>query len=230
MRILKESLIVLIGAKAPVDAYRVAMGAEQEKDTEFDPMTEMTFSKCIELFAESIPGIIIQLSAIVNAINSRENVSIAAYLSLAVSLLTTGFTSATISYDYDTNPQKRAFNPEFYGYVPDDGRRRAFLFSTMILLSATQVLIKATLIIILALLGSRFPVYYLLGDMAFYLLYKVARRDFTHWVPLEGVVGLVISGLIRIVIKFVVDFAAIIQFRHPYEVSKTMALSIQLGF
>ena len=74
MRILKECLIVLTGSKSPVDAYRVAMGAEQEKDTLMDPMTEMAFSKCIELFAESIPGIIIQLSAIVRTINSGENV------------------------------------------------------------------------------------------------------------------------------------------------------------
>ena len=48
------------GMKAAVDSYRVAMGAEQEKDTQFDPITELTFSKCIEMFAESIPGIVIQ--------------------------------------------------------------------------------------------------------------------------------------------------------------------------
>jgi hypothetical protein len=217
LRILKECFIVLAGFKAPVDAYRVAMGAEQEKDTDLDPMMEMTFSKVIELFAEGIPGIIIQLSAIVSTINSGESVTMTAYLSLAVSLLTTGFISATISYDYDTDPQKRAFNPEFYGYVPDDGRRRAFLFATMILLSATQVLIKATLIIVLASIGSWLPLYYILGDTVFYLLYKVMRRDFTHWLPLEGFVSLVVSGLIRVIIKLVVDFAAIIQFRHPYD-------------
>ena len=146
-----------------------------------------------------------------------------AYLSLAVSLLTTGFISATLSYDFDTDPQKRAFNPEFYGYVPDDGGKRALLFITMILLSATQVLIKATLIIVLAAIGSRFLLYYLLADTAFYLMYKVARRDFTYWVPVEGVAGLVASGLVRVVVKFVVDFAAIMHFRHPYEVSKDMA-------
>eukprot|EP00519_Triparma_laevis_P012762 CAMPEP_0182500664 /NCGR_PEP_ID=MMETSP1321-20130603/9697_1 /TAXON_ID=91990 /ORGANISM="Bolidomonas sp., Strain RCC1657" /LENGTH=248 /DNA_ID=CAMNT_0024705163 /DNA_START=34 /DNA_END=777 /DNA_ORIENTATION=+ len=140
------------------------------------------------------------------------------YLSLAVSLLTTGFISATISYDFDTDPQKRAFNPEFYGYVPDDGRKRAFLFATMILLSATQILIKALLIIVLASIGSRFPVYYILGDMAFYLLYKIVRKDFTYWLPLEGVVGMVTSVFQRVICKVVVDFAAIIQFRHPYEV------------
>ena len=149
----------------------------------------------------------------------------AAYLSLLVSLLTTGFTSATISYDFDTDPQRRTYNPEFYGYVPDNGRKRALLFLTMILLSATQVLIKATLIVVLASISSRSPAYFLLGDMSFYLLYKVVRRDFTHWLPLEGVVGMVISFIARVIAKFVVDFAAIIHYRHPYEVSDAMALS-----
>ena len=102
LRILKECLIVLTGFKGPWDAYKVAMGTEQEEDTQFDPMMEMTFNKCIELFAESIPGIIIQLSAIFSTINSGENVTIAAFLSLAISLLTTGFISATLSYDFDT--------------------------------------------------------------------------------------------------------------------------------
>ena len=48
----------MTGGKAPVDAYRVAMGAEQEKDTEIDPMREMMFCKVIELCAESIPAIV----------------------------------------------------------------------------------------------------------------------------------------------------------------------------
>ena len=94
----------------------------------------------------------------------------------------------------------------------------------MILLSAVQVLIKATLIIGLASIGSRSPAYYLLGDIAFYLLYKVVRRDFTYWVPVDGFLGLVASVIARVMVKFVVDFADIMQFRHPNEVSTAMAL------
>ncbi|GMH49712.1 hypothetical protein TrVE_jg2396 [Triparma verrucosa] len=67
-KLLKEWAIVLIGMKGPWDAYRVAIGAEQEKDTEFDPIMEMSFSKGIEIFAESIPAILIQSSAILMAI------------------------------------------------------------------------------------------------------------------------------------------------------------------
>ncbi|GMH60916.1 hypothetical protein TrLO_g13642 [Triparma laevis f. longispina] len=40
-RILKEMTVVVTGLKAPVDAYRVASGAEKEKDSQFDPMSEI---------------------------------------------------------------------------------------------------------------------------------------------------------------------------------------------
>ncbi|GMH67615.1 hypothetical protein TL16_g04726 [Triparma laevis f. inornata] len=74
VRILKEMAVVVIGMKAPLDAYRVASGAEQEKDTEFDPMSEMMCNKCVEMFAESIPGIIIQTSAILSTMNAGDEV------------------------------------------------------------------------------------------------------------------------------------------------------------
>ena len=90
LRIFKEMLIVVSGMKAAVDAYKVASGAGQEKDTEFDPVTEMTCSKCIEMFAESIPGIIIQTGAIISELNSGDLPSRMAYISLLFSTLTTG--------------------------------------------------------------------------------------------------------------------------------------------
>ncbi|GMH92017.1 hypothetical protein TrST_g565 [Triparma strigata] len=45
----------------------------------------------------------------------------------------------------------------------------------------------------------------------------LARRDFTYWLPVYGVTGVLLSGIIRIIIKLIVDFAAIVHFRHPYE-------------
>ncbi|GMH64810.1 hypothetical protein TL16_g04049 [Triparma laevis f. inornata] len=143
LRILKEMVYVFTSLKAPVDASRVAMGAEKEKDTEMDPMTEMTLSKVTEMFAESIPGALIQTSATLSTLRSGEIVSTAAYLSLLSSLLTTGFVSATISYDFDTDPKKRAAKPDFYGFVPDSSRRRALMFVTMVLMSGIMVLMKS---------------------------------------------------------------------------------------
>ncbi|GMI18488.1 hypothetical protein TrLO_g14653 [Triparma laevis f. longispina] len=90
-RTLKEMAYVITGMKPAVDAYGVASGAEKEKDTELDPMLEMTFSKGIEMFSESIPGIIIQTSAIISYLNSGVTVLMTPYLSQAVSVLTTGY-------------------------------------------------------------------------------------------------------------------------------------------
>ena len=140
------------------------------------------------------------------------------YISLLVSTMTTGFVSATLSYDYDTDPKKRAFNPEFYGYVPDDARKRAALFVTMTLMSADQVLIHGILVVILGSIARSYALLYLVGNMVLYFIYKVVRGDLRHWLPLYGLTGSVISVLIRLVIKSVVDFTGCIQFRHPYDV------------
>ena len=217
-RILRQMFVVVTGMKAPLDAYKVAMGSEQEKDTEFDPMTEMTISKCAEIFTESIPGIMIQSSAIISTMERGGSSSFMAYLSLLVSVLTTGFVSSTVSYDLDTDPKKRAFNPEFYGYVPDSARKRASLFVTMIICSSVQVLMKSMLVVLLGWIAPSYASLYLLGELVLYLCYKMLRRDFQYWLPLNGMAGLAFSFLFRMVQKFVADFTGCAHFRHPYEV------------
>ncbi|GMH53091.1 hypothetical protein TL16_g01370 [Triparma laevis f. inornata] len=111
LRVVKECLIVVVGMKAPWDAYRVAMGAEQEKGSILDAWSELIWSKCIEIFSESIPGIIIQSSAILSTMDSGREVLSRSIFSLVISLLTTGFVSATLSYDFDT---VRCFVCKFY--------------------------------------------------------------------------------------------------------------------
>ncbi|GMH73697.1 hypothetical protein TL16_g06259 [Triparma laevis f. inornata] len=217
-RIFKEVLIVLLGFKGPVDAYRVASGAEKEKDTMLDPITEMTLSKCIEMFAESIPSTIIQTSAIINDLNSGGSISTTTYLSLLVSVLTTGFVSATLSYDWDTDPINRAKMPDFYGYVPDLPRVRTGMFMSLMGISSVKVLLTALLIVCLGYINVMYVVYFIGGDMMFYLVLKAVRGDFRYWLRIDGLAGLAISLLVRVVVKFIVDFAGIFQFRHPNEV------------
>ncbi|GMH72902.1 hypothetical protein TL16_g06036 [Triparma laevis f. inornata] len=213
-----EPMVVVIRLKAPLDAYRVASGTEQEKDTEFDPMMEMIIGKCTEMFAESIPGIVIQTSAIIHDMNSGGSISMTTYLSLAVSILTTGFVSATLSYDYDTDPKMRAIKPDFYGYVPDNTKKRAALFVTMALMSAVQVLTKGILVVTVGFVEEIYALLYLIGDILLFLIYKVVQRDFRYWIKIDGATGLAISLAVRVIVKFIVDFAAIIHYRHPYEI------------
>ncbi|GMH62408.1 hypothetical protein TrST_g13776 [Triparma strigata] len=140
-----------------------------------------------------------------------------AVVSLVISLLTTGFVSATISYDWDTDPKQRAVMPDFYGFVPDSPRLRTVIFVTMMSLSVVQVLLKTILIVCLGSIKTTYIWFYIGGDIVVYLGYKLFRGDFRYWVPIDGAPGLVVSGLIRVLVKTITDYAGIIQFRHPYE-------------
>jgi hypothetical protein len=46
---MKEVAIVLVGMKAPWDAYRIAIGEEKEENATVDPLMEMTFNKVAEV-------------------------------------------------------------------------------------------------------------------------------------------------------------------------------------
>jgi hypothetical protein len=81
LRVMMEWFPILIGFKPAVDAYRVATGAKQEVGAAMDPMNEMTVMKVVEMFAEAIPGVIIQLMAIAT---SDKDVGTSAWLSVAV--------------------------------------------------------------------------------------------------------------------------------------------------
>jgi hypothetical protein len=62
---------------------------------------------------------------------------------------------------------------------------------------------------------------YLVGVMAVYLLYKLARRDFQYWVPTAGA-G--VSLLSRVLMKIYTDFSGNPQFRHPNEIGGSVYL------
>ena len=223
-KVFKECLIVLFGLKAPWDAYRVAMGAEHEAGAVFEPLIEMTLSKCVELFTESIPAILIQTAAILNVIESggtftgENRVTKTSLTSLFVSVMAVGFVSATISYDFDTDPKRRAKNPEFYGYVPDSSKKRPIMFSALINMTASSVLIKSILICVLGRIDSIYPWYYLGLDVVLFIVIKMARNDFSYWIPIEGRLGTAISLLVRPIEKVIADFTGCVHLRHPIEV------------
>jgi hypothetical protein len=182
MRVLREWVPILLGYKPAVDAYRVATGAKQEVGAAGEPMLEMTMMKIIEMFSEAIPGVIIQLMAI--ATSDKEDVGTSAWLSVAVSAITTGFASATISYDFDTDPDKRALVPDFFGYIPAKASKRTLVFVSMLLFTAGMLLIRCTTIVLLGLKGGRWVFLYIGADLGLYLLVKILRGDFWYWLPL----------------------------------------------
>jgi hypothetical protein len=214
-RVLREWIPILLGYKPAVDAYRVATGSKQEVGTALDPMLEMTFMKMAEMFAEAIPGVIIQLMAIAT---SDKDVGTSAWLSVAVSAITTGFASATISYDWDTDPAKRGETPDFYGYIPANASKRTIVFVSMLLFTAGMLLIRCTTIVLLGLMGGSWAFLYIGADLGLYLLVKILRGDFWYWTPIGGKAEIVSSISMRVIVKIVVDFTSMVHFRHPNEV------------
>ena len=91
----KEMLIVLTGMKLAVDCKRVVIGQEMEEHHVFDAKTELVCTMGIEMIAESIPGCLLQLYVLLKV----GNVSRATVGSVLVSAMTTGFSSASISFE-----------------------------------------------------------------------------------------------------------------------------------
>ena len=197
-----ECIPVLVGLKPALDAHRVVSGSKMQEGKIVDPLLEMTMTKNVEMFAEAIPGVIIQLSAILSA----GRASNAATISLAISALTTGFISATMSYDWDTDPKKRLKSSEFYGYIPDSARQRTALFTSMVFISALMLLVRALVLVMLGLVSRYAALCYFGIDMGMYLLFKIVRDDFFYWLPFEGGMELAVSIIGRVMVKIVVDF------------------------
>ena len=114
------------------------------------------------------------------------------------------------------DPAARKKSPTFYGYIPDDGSRTV-IFGCMLLNSALLLLIRSFSAAMLILVKKRYFALYLASDMALYLLQKVARGDFHYWIPIDGALGLLISLIVRVMVKILTDFTGVIHFRHPHE-------------
>jgi hypothetical protein len=121
------------------------------------------------------------------------------------------------SYDFDTDPNNRRENPDFFGFIPDDGTTRTILLILLTVNSAALLLIRSFSGALLFAMDPSYLGQYWLGDVAIYLAQKVARGDFWYFVPIEGLAGFVVSLVQRIVIKTITDYSGVLQFRHPGE-------------
>ena len=81
----------------------VASGAEEAEGASIEPLTEMVYTKCGELVFEAVPGLVLQLIAVLNA---KENTT-SVFVSLVISTASAAFTGTTIFWDFDTDPKKR---------------------------------------------------------------------------------------------------------------------------
>jgi hypothetical protein len=87
----------------------------------------------------------------------------------------------------------------------------------MIINGALLLLVRSVSLALLAMVGGQWVLVYLVSDMGLYFVYKILRRDLWHWIGLEGAASVIESVLGRLIVKVLVDFTGVIQFRGPGE-------------
>ena len=90
---IREIFITILFLRPAVDAYRISTN-HNDREATFDPLVELMVNKATELGSESIPGAVLQMYVI---LTDRANAGTHALLSIAISIMTTGYTSAMIS-------------------------------------------------------------------------------------------------------------------------------------
>jgi hypothetical protein len=155
----------------------------------------------------------LQFYVILKTLKGTGGASSSSITSLLISALSTGYSSATITWDFDTGNQRRRDEPEFYGMIPD-GMRGNVVFLCMILNSAMLLLVRSLSYALLMLVNPAYVLYYALGDTTFFFLQKSARGDFKYFANVDGLAGLLIFDILfQFVTKTITDFTGLVQFR-----------------
>jgi hypothetical protein len=162
-----------------------------------------------------VAGCVLQFYVLLKTLKGTGGASSSSITSLLISALSTGYSSATITWDFDTGNQRRRDEPEFYGMIPD-GLRGNVVFLCMILNSAMLLLVRSLSYAMLMLANPAYVLYYALGDSSFFFLQKAARGDIKYFANVDGLAGLLLFDfLIQFITKTIVDFTGLVQFRGP---------------
>jgi len=231
VRFAKEILITLTGFKPAIDAHRVSSSAQQEKFMVCDCKAELGLTKACEMFAESIPGCLLQSYAYLQLLKQGKN-STEALASIFISAFTAGFTCASIAYDADTDPEKRRDVPAFYGYIPDAPAARTVMFFCLMFNSALMLVIRCFSGALVLMLDKPYFLLYMIADMSLFFALLLARGDVIHHLPIHGILCVPTSVLLRFMTKIIGDWTGIVHLRHPSELGGmyfTLSLIIALG-
>ncbi|GMH63601.1 hypothetical protein TrLO_g4297 [Triparma laevis f. longispina] len=214
VEILREMFYVLTFIKPGVDVYRVVTKQPQPAGASLTPLDEMIYLRGIELFSECIPGCLIQTTAFVMV--KQTNI---AGLSLGTSILTAAFISASMSIEKDANRECRKRFPNFYGFIPLDSLWRSVAVCLLVFLIAfAQLSAKVFACALCSAESITVLAIYLVVDVCILYAFKIIRNDFLYWIPTKNMVGSVLLAMLaRLTFKWSLDFTAVLQARHPYE-------------
>jgi len=219
--VLKEIAIVLSFFKPTVDVARLLRGYEVA-GAPFTTHVERTSCKVIESVAESIPTMLIQLAQSLG-LGVWSWVSL---LSISVSWMATASKAAMIAFDLDCNLANRTSTPEFYGFVPDEPRRKMVSQALLVVVSLAHVIGRSVAVSLLVVTEPAWVAAVLAGDVGLMYVYKIARNDLYVWVPGSGI-G--VALLYRLMTKLMCDFTALLHLRHPFEMGLWWAVSMVLN-
>ena len=208
---LREMLFVVLQIKPAVDAYRVTRGIETDDDVMLSTFDEMLVGKVGEIFGESIGSTVMQMYYLSKSAKKSK----IATGSLMASIMATGYGAALVNYNFDTSQERRAINPDFYGFILDANRNKSFFL--MCMTSSSQILIQSSSLVLMYSVSPTYASVYYGSGIVLFILLKAVRKDFRYWLDLDGFAGFGVSAATKIVFKVIADFTGLLQARHPYE-------------
>jgi len=135
-------------------------------------------------------------------LNTPEEAGPYALISVAISALTTGYTSAMIAFDYDIDEPHRKVQPEFYGYIPEDNSSRGRCFVLMAIISALHNLSRSMGFALVTIAGGKSLTMTFIGvEMGSFMVYKIVRCDYFYHLRVKGVMAVVLAFLNRVIVK-----------------------------
>jgi len=139
---------------------------------------QLIANKGIELATESIPVCVLQLFV---WFTSPEQAGTCALVSIGISALTTGYSSAVIAFDLDLDVPHRKAQPKFYGYIPADNTLRSRCFILMTLIVAIHNLSRSVgLALLLASPSSSLAIYFVVGEVTLYVGERAKRASHSN--------------------------------------------------
>jgi len=122
-----------------------------------------------------------------------------------------------ISFDNDTDPDKRSRHPQFYGLVPSGVTQRTATFIIFTIYSSSVLLMRSLSIVLLISGNLNWLFLFLAADFGIFFFYKFLNNDLYYFIPMEGWAQIFFSFGYRAGGKVMLDFTSTLQFRHPCE-------------